>query len=85
MKTVYILLVLVIAASVLGCVGKKGPESTTRTPVSAVSPTPVSPAVTSIPPSESDEFGLDNDLTQMDSMFDESSMDISLVGDFSSI
>lgn len=81
MKTVYILLVLVVAAAALGCMGKKGTEPSTGAPVSQVPP-----AQTSAPPTsaqsnavaDSDMSGLDNDLTQLDSLFNESSMDISL-------
>ncbi len=65
MKSVYILLVLVIAASALGCVGKKATEST-------AAPPPVS----GIP--ENGDTGIESDLTQIDSMMNESTMDISL-------
>ncbi len=91
MKSVYILLVLVVAASALGCVGKKAPESTyvypAQTPVSpetTVSPaqTPVSPETTvspgATPTPAVDEFGTDADITAIDSLVNDSSMDISL-------
>ncbi len=78
MKMVYILLVLVVAAATLGCVGKKGVEPSTMAPVP--------PAQTSIPPTtsssnavtDSDPSGMDGDLQQLDSLYNESSMDISL-------
>lgn len=65
MKIVYILLVLVIVASALGCVGKKPAESTSA-------PTPGSGL------SDNGDSRSDSDLTQIDSMMNESTMDISL-------
>jgi hypothetical protein len=78
MKSVYILLVLVVAASALGCVGKKAPESTHVSPAQTpVSPeTTVSPGATPTP--AVDEFGTDADITAIDSLVNDSSMDISL-------
>ncbi len=78
MKIVYILLVLVVAAAALGCIGKKGAEPSTKAPVS--------PAQTSAPPAssspdavtDSDLSGMDNDFQQLDSLYNESSLDISL-------
>ncbi len=78
MKMVYILLVLVVAAATLGCVGKKGAEPSTKAPVP--------PAQTSVPPTtsssnavtDSDLSGMDGDIQQLDSLYNESSMDISL-------
>ena len=78
MKMVYILLVLIVAAATLGCVGKKGVESSTLAPVL--------PAQTSVPPTtsssnavtDSDLSGMDGDIQQLDSLFNESSTDISL-------
>lgn len=63
MKIIYILLVLVIVASALGCVGKKPAESTSA-PVSGLS--------------DNGDPGIESDLTQIDSMMNESAMDISL-------
>ncbi len=79
MKAAYILLVLVVAALVLGCVDKKGPDSSSKVPVSS-RPAPASPSETPAPSnsmSENDEFGLDNDLAQIDPMVNELEMDIS--------
>jgi len=78
MKMVYILLVLVVVAASLGCVGKKGAEPSTKAPVP--------PAQTSAPPTssssdavtDSDLSGMDGDIQQLDSLFNESSLDISL-------
>lgn len=58
---VYILLVLVLAALAIGCVGKKPSESAT------LPETPI--------PLDSE---LENDLAQIDSLLNDSSMDISL-------
>lgn len=74
MKAAYILLVLVVAASLLGCVDEKGPSS--KVPVSNT-PAPVSPSENPDPIAENDEFGLDNDLAQIDPMVNELEMDIS--------
>ncbi len=78
MKMVYILLVLVVAAATLGCVGKKGAEPSTKAPVP--------PAQTPIPPTtsssnavtDSDLSGMDGDTQQLDLLNNESSTDISL-------
>lgn len=88
MKSVYILMVVILVAGLtLGCVGKKAPESgVTATPMqTTVSPaetpvstqTPVSPAGTPAP-SSIDEFGTESDLSDIDSLVNDSSMDISL-------
>ncbi len=77
MRAVYILIVLVVAALVLGCVGKKETEisvSPTQTPISPE--TTVSPAGTPAP--AIDEFGTDADIIAIDSLVNDSSMDISL-------
>lgn len=79
MKSIYILLVLILAASALGCVGKK-PSEITTTPVSPVetpAQTPVSPAETPAP-SSNDEFGTEGDITAIDALVNDSSMDIPL-------
>ena len=89
MKIVHVLLVLILAASALGCVGNKPsgvtPTPTTQTPAtqvetsasSTVSPTetPVSAAAT---PSGNDQFGTQSDLSTIDSLVNDSSMDIPL-------
>lgn len=77
MKSVYILLVLILAVSALGCVGKK-PSEVTTTPVSPVETpvqTAVSPAGTPVP---GDEFGTGGDIAAIDSLVNDSSMDIPL-------
>lgn len=88
MKSVYLLIiVLLVAGLTSGCVGKKAPESRApATPMqTAVSPAetpastqaPVSPAGTPAPLSV-DEFGTEGDLSAIDSLVNDSSMDISL-------
>lgn len=81
MKVVYILLLaLVIASLTLGCVGKKAPETNAAvTPVQ----TTTSPAQTTVPPAGTpvqsiDEFGTEGDITAMDSLVNDSNLDISL-------
>lgn len=82
MKSVYLLIiVLLVAGLTLGCVGKKAPDSVapavpTQTAASPAE-TPVSPAGTPAP-SSVDEFGTESDLTAIDSLVNDSSMDISL-------
>ncbi|MCZ7393360.1 MAG: hypothetical protein ABOK23_01510 [Candidatus Methanoperedens sp.] len=85
MKIVFILLVLILAASVLGCVSPKSPEVTpTATPVETPAQTPVSPtetpvsAVATPTPSGSDDFGTQNDINAIDSLVNDSNMDIPL-------
>lgn len=77
MKLVYILIVLVVAASTLGCIGNKQSEPSTSVPVAPVE-TSVSPAATIVPGSE-DPFGTDVDVAALDSMLADSTMDISLM------
>lgn len=67
MKVVYILILLVLAASMLGCVGKQ-PE--TKAPVTTPTPLPT--------PISEDLFGTESDLTAIDAMLNDSAMDISL-------
>lgn len=79
MKTIYILAVIVLAASVLGCVGQKPSEVTTTpaTPVVTPEQTAISPAGTPAP-SGTDEFGTQSEVNAMDSVVNDSSMDIPL-------
>jgi hypothetical protein len=80
MKIVYILLMLIIAASALGCMGKKPSEVTTGTPAG----TSASPAETSVSgeatptPSDNADFGTQNDINTIDSVVNDSSMAIPL-------
>jgi len=72
MKLVYILIVLVVAALTLGCIGKQNEPSTSA---------PVAPVETSTAATSSaidDPFGTDVDVAALDSMLADSSMDISL-------
>lgn len=82
MKFVYILLVFIIAATALGCVSQQSPGtsappgtsiSATETPATAA--TPASAAVTATP---SDDFGAQSDINTIDSVVNDSSMDIQL-------
>ncbi len=77
MKGVYILLLaLVIASLTLGCVGKNAPE--TKAPVTPVQTT-ASPAQTAVPPVQgTDDFGTESDITAIDSLVNDSNLDISL-------
>lgn len=76
MKHVYILLVLILAASALGCVGKN-PSEVTPAAAPAETGAPVSPAGTPAP-SSNDEFGTQSDIAAIDSLVNDSSMDIPL-------
>lgn len=69
MKIVYFLLVLLVAAFASGCVDQK------QSPDSVVTPAGenTAPAMDD----DLDEFGIEDDLAEMDSLFNESSMDIS--------
>ena len=87
MKIVYIVLVLILAASALGCVGNKQsevtPTPTTQAPgtqVETSTSSTVSPAGTSVSatPSANDQFGTQSDLSTIDSLVNDSSMDIPL-------
>ncbi|MCX9013608.1 MAG: hypothetical protein OIN89_02245 [Candidatus Methanoperedens sp.] len=71
MKVVYILIVLLVAASALGCVDKKSPESTASTDSGQQD------AVSSGTSEQTDEFGIESDLETLDSMFNDTEMDIS--------
>ena len=69
MKAVYILLVIVVIAAALGCVGKKGPETVAQTPA------PTSQPSTSVEETEVLDPG--NDLATMETMVDDMSLDLS--------
>ncbi len=76
MKLVYILIVLLVAAFTLGCIGNKQAE--TKSAVDTVKPVQtVSPAATTSPGSD-DPFGTDVDVAALDDMLADSSMDILL-------
>ncbi|HLB70183.1 MAG: hypothetical protein OIN88_08095 [Candidatus Methanoperedens sp.] len=80
MKSVYIILVLVVAALALGCVGKQG-ESPTVSPVgTTISPveTTVSPGGTPATSTGEDVFGVDEDIQNLDAMLNDASLDTSL-------
>lgn len=75
MKLIYILIVLVVTALTLGCIGNKQGEPSTSAPVAPVE-TSVSPATTSS--AIDDPFGTDLDVASLEAMLADSSMDISL-------
>lgn len=87
MKTAYILLVIVLAAAALGCVDKKAPETTSKMPAATAAitataaPVPhVTPAPTAQPSdivAESEVLDTGDDLTDMDTMFEDSNLDLS--------
>lgn len=93
MKLVYILIVLVVAAFTLGCIGNKPAEPSTSAPIAPVETSvstgattaPVAPVETFVStgattsPASEDPFGTDMDVTDLDSMLADSSMDISLM------
>jgi hypothetical protein len=78
MKGVYILLLaLVISSLTLGCVGKNTPETKAPiTPVQTISEAPVLPEGT--PAEGTDDFGIGSDITAIDSLVNDSNLDISL-------
>ena len=71
MKLIYILIVLVVAALTLGCIGNKPAEPSTSAPVAPVETPATSSAI-------DDPFGTDPDVAALDAMLADSSMDISL-------
>lgn len=75
-KVVCLLLVLVITASALGCIGQKEGAST-KTPLSTEKTTQTSIAQTN-GIAESDITMTESDITQLDSMMNDMSMDIFL-------
>ncbi len=77
MKWIYILIVLVVAASALGCVGKK-PAEAPVSPAGTPAPVQATPAATPVPTSAEDLFGTESDITAIDSLVNDSGMDISL-------
>lgn len=85
MRSIYILIMLVIAASALGCVGNKQAGTSTQAPVSpgetSVSPAETPASAGSAPSgaaTQNDVFGTETDLTSVDSLVNDSNMDISL-------
>ncbi len=82
MKGIYIiLLVIVIASSISGCVGNK--QTGISTKIQTTPQTSASPAVTVSPtptPSNNvdDQFGTEADIASMDSLVNDMNLDISL-------
>ncbi len=79
MKLISILIVLLIAVSASGCMGNKQGDTSAGTPVSQVT-TAVSGTSSAGGTQESsnmDEFGTEADIAAIDSLVNDSSMDIS--------
>jgi len=77
MKAIHIFLLLVVAVLALGCVDRTGPDSTaprSSTPAPVSSQTPSSSNTIT----DGDDFGLDEDITEIDSLLNESDLDVSL-------
>ncbi|MDJ1422737.1 MAG: hypothetical protein M5U10_12570 [Candidatus Methanoperedens sp.] len=72
-RNIYILMLLLLAASILGCVGK-GPEEMAEPSTVITKEAPVPPSSIT----EGDEAWIESDLAQVDSMFNELNTDISL-------
>ncbi len=76
MKIVFILLIFMIAASALGCVSQQSPQTSSPTGTSiSTTETPATAAVTTTP---GDDFGAQSDINAIDSVVNDSSMDIAL-------
>jgi len=78
MKIAHILIVLVIAALTLGCIGNKQAETRSVDTVVQPAQTTIAPSVTAVPGVD-DPFGTDMDVAALDSMLADSTMDISLM------
>lgn len=93
MKSIYILIVLVIAASALGCVDKNQAEITTETTTENPAQAPVSSGESSVPPAAipseetqtpapgEDIFGTYSDLAALDNISSDLDMQITLSTD----
>ncbi|VVB85220.1 Uncharacterised protein [uncultured archaeon] len=77
MKAVYLVLIIVLVAASLGCVGKRQDVSTKAqtTPVGTAPPSSTSQPSGIVPGTE--VLDTSNDLTTIDTMFNESSLDMS--------
>ncbi len=81
MRKIYIIILLVLAALVLGCVGNKQDGASTKTPVSPSESSPAvpaSPAATPAPTIGEDLFGTEMDVAAIDAMLGDASLDTSL-------
>jgi hypothetical protein len=83
MKTIFILIVVVMVTLTLGCVGNKQDGTKTQIPPAQTSPGVTSPAIASqvatpAPTNGEDLFGTESDITAMDSMLNDSSLDTTL-------
>jgi len=83
MKTIYILVVVVVVALTLGCVGNKQDETSTKTqiPPGGTTPEVTSTAIASQAPAPAngeDLFGTESDMAALDSILNDSSLDTTL-------
>ncbi len=76
MKLKYILIIFVVAALALGCIGNKQAEPKSGTVVQPVQTSASTEAITAS--GGEDPFGTDTDVAALDSMLADSAMDISL-------
>ena len=78
MKWIYILLlVIVVASSISGCVENKQTGASTATQASPTQ-TSASPAIMTPAPSSDDQFGTEADIASIDELSSDMNMDISL-------
>ncbi len=80
MKIVYTSLVLILTVSALGCIGNKPSEVTPTSQVTSTQvETSISPTETPVSATTSnDEFGTQSDISTIDSLVNDSNMDIPL-------
>ena len=81
MKTIYILVVVVVVALTLGCVGNKQDETSTKTQIQPAETTPevTSTAISSQAPANGEDlFGTESDMAALDSILNDSSLDTTL-------
>lgn len=86
MKLIYILLVLLAAAFISGCVDKNQGETpavpdqtVSKTPVTSQTPASQTPSSLQTPPNGEDIFGTESDLAAMNSTFEDMNMEVSLL------
>ena len=79
MRKIYIIILLVLAALALGCVGNKQEGASTKIPVSPAPTTQViSPVTTPAPTIGEDLFGTEEDVAAIDAMLGDADLDASL-------
>ncbi len=79
MRKIYIIILLVLAALALGCVGNKQDGASTKIPASPAQTNQVtSPATTPAPTIGEDLFGTEKDVAAIDAMLGDANLDASL-------